>query len=104
MGDVKELPAYDNSHNVMNQLSAILSTTTQYDISFSSVEEEDSTVRRNITLSYECPTYEAAKYVLTQISNSDYRCIFKDMYVSCNKAKDIESYHVTADVVFFEYK
>lgn len=103
MGNVKELPAYDNSHNVMNQLSAIMAGTTQYDISFASVEEEDSTIRRSVTISYECPTYEEARNILTRIANSDYRCIYKDLYINSNEYKDVVSYNVVADIVFFEY-
>lgn len=102
--EVKELPAYDNSHNVMNLLSAIMTYTTKYEINFSSVEEEDSTVRRSVTVSYQCPTYQEARDVLTKIANSDYRCVFKDLYINSNKYKGEISYNVIADVVFFEYK
>ena len=103
-GKVKELPAYDNSQNVMHQLSYILADADQYDINFASVEEEDSMVRRSITISYNCPTYESAKYILTQIANSDYRCVFKDLYINSNEYRETISYNVVVDVVFFEYK
>lgn len=103
MGDVKELPAYDNSHNVMNHLSAIMADTTQYEISFTSVEEEDSTVRRNVSITYECPTYEATRKILTQIAEGDYRCVLKDLYINCNEYQEQVSYNVVVDVVYFEY-
>ena len=103
-GNVKELPAYDNSHNVMNHLSAIMSNTTQYEITFTSVEEEDSTIRRNVTISYECPTYEASREILTQVATGDYRCVLKDLYINCSKYHEETSYYVEVDVVYFEYK
>lgn len=100
MGNIKELPAYDNSQNVMNSLSFILKSASQYNVSFSSVEEEESTVRRNINLSYDCGSYEAAKSILEQIYESEYRSIIKDVHMSNGDA----SCHVTVEITYFEYK
>lgn len=100
MGNVNALPAYDNSQNVMNSLSFILKSANQYNVSFSSVEEEESTVRRNINLSYACNNYEAAKSILTQIYESEYRSLIKDVHMSSGD----DSYHVTVEITYFEYK
>ena len=103
-GAVKELPQYDNSQNVMNQLSYILADAEQYDIGFSSVEEEDSTVRRGVTLNFTCETYQQVKSILTFIHGSEYRCVLKDLSMNLNENREGESnYHVVADFVFFEY-
>lgn len=99
MGNVKELPAYDNSGNVMHSLSAILQNAMQYNVNFSSVEEEESTVRRHISLSYDCSSYETAKSILTQIYESDYRSLIKDVSITVN-----EGYHVVVDLTYYEYK
>ncbi|MBQ8519502.1 MAG: type II secretion system protein M [Agathobacter sp.] len=100
MGEVKELPAFDNSQNVMNSLSFILQSASQYNVSFSSVEEEESTVRRNINLAYDCTSYDAAKSILSQIYESEYRSLIKDVHMSCGE----DSYHVTVEITYFEYK
>ena len=100
MGDVKEIPAYDNSANVMNSLSAILKGADQYSVNFSSVEEEDSTVRRNINLSYSCKDYDVAKKILTQIYSGEYRCLLKDIHLSDSG----DGYSVTVELTYFEYK
>ena len=102
-GNVKELPAYDNSQNVMNQLSFILSDAEEYEISFSGVEEVDSTVRRGVSLNFTCKTYEVAKRILKDISESEYRCILKDLYLNCKESNEQITYIVIVDVVFFEY-
>lgn len=102
-GDVKELPAYDNSQNVMNQLSYLLTDAEQYEISFSSVEEIDSTVRRGVTLNFTCKNYDVAKRILSSISESDYRCILKDLYISKQENMEETAYNVIVDVVYFEY-
>ena len=100
MGAVKELPAYDNSQNVMNSLSFILQSASQYNVSFASVEEEESTVRRGIKLSYDCNSYDAAKSILTQIYESEYRSLIKDVHISMGDG----GCHVTVELTYFEYK
>jgi Tfp pilus assembly protein PilO len=97
---VKELPAYDNSQNVMHSLASILESANHYNVSFSSVEIEESTVRRHINLSYDCNDYATAKAILEQIYESEYRCLIKDVHLSGGE----ESYHVTAQITYFEYK
>lgn len=99
MGAIKEIPAYDNSQNLMNSLSFILQSADQYNVSFSSVDEEDSTVRRNISLSYSCGSYETAKSILTQIYESEYRSLIKDVHLST-----ADGYSVTMEITYFEYK
>ena len=99
MTNVKELPAYDNSRNVMNSLSAILANATQYNVSFSGVSEEDGIVRRDITLNYNCNSYEAAKSILTQIYNGDYRCLIKDLHITQSSG----TWNVNVQITYFEY-
>lgn len=100
MGNVKELPAFDNSQNVMNSLSFILKNAEQYSVSFSSVEEEESTVRRHINLSYDCKNYESAKSILQRVYESEYRSLIQDVHMSFSEA----SCHVTVEITYFEYK
>lgn len=99
MGVVKELPAYDNSNNIMQSLSIILQSASQYTVDFSSVEEEESTVRRHITLSYDCEDYEAAKSILTKIYESEFRSLIKDVSISMGGGC-----HVVVDLTYYEYK
>ena len=100
---LKELPAFDNSYNVMNSLSDILERSVQYNISFAGVDTEDSTVRRNITLNYDCKSYDDAKTILRNIYEGEYRCIFTDLFITCNEKDDAQSYHVSVDITYFEY-
>ena len=104
MGEVKELPAYDNGYNVMNELSNILSVTNQYNISFSGAVLEGGIARRNLSLDYQCDRYQSAKEVLTKIYESDYRCMFKDLYLNRSGNMGMEQYHVAVDITYFEYQ
>ena len=97
---VKKLPAYDNSQNVMHSLSSILESANQYNVSFSSVEIEESTVRRHINLSFDCNDYASAKEILKQIYEGEYRSLIKDVHMSGGE----ESYQVTVQITYFEYK
>lgn len=100
MTNIKELPPYDNSRNVMNSLSLILANATQYDVSFSGVSEEDGIVRRDITLNYNCNSYDSAKNILSQIYNGDYRCLMKDLHITQSSG----TWNVNVQITYFEYK
>jgi len=100
MTNVKELPPYDNSRNVMDSLSTILADASQYNVSFSGVSEEDGIVRRDITLNYDCNSYDSAKAILTQIYNSDYRCLMKDLHIKAGNGV----WNINVKITYFEYK
>ncbi len=100
MSNIKELPAYDNSRNVMNSLSLILANATQYDVSFSGVTEDDGIVRRDITLNYSCNSYDSAKSILSRIYNGDYRCLIKDLHITQSSG----TWSVNVQITYFEYK
>lgn len=97
--DVKELPQYDNSRNVMNSLAGILENATQYDVSFSGVSQEDGIVRRDIKLNYTCNSYDAVKAILLRIHDGDYRCLIKDLYITQNASV----WSVNVEITYFEY-
>lgn len=97
--DLKVLPQYDNSRNVMNSLSEILSKALQYEVNFSGEKEDAGIVRREITLNYQAETYDAAKSILKQIYEGEYRCLLKDVYIIQNA----ESWNVNVEVTYFEY-
>lgn len=94
------LSQYDNRESVMRELSHALSRTEGYSVSFEPTYEVDGIVRRNITLSYKCVNYEAAKNILTYLHDTDYTCLFKDMYVTNNEDG---SCNLTVYVTYFEY-
>ena len=100
MTNVKELPKYDNSRNVMNSLSALLVNATQYNISFSGVSEKDGIVRRDIALTFTASSYESAKSILSSIYNGPYRCLMKDLHIS----QGSNAWSVNVQITYFEYK
>lgn len=94
------LSQYDNRDSVMRELSHALERTEEYNVSFAETYEVDGIVRRNITLNYKCVNYEAAKNILTYLHDTDYTCLFRDMYVTNN---DDGSCNITVYLTYFEY-
>lgn len=98
--NVKPLPQYDNSSNVMNSLSEILANASQYNISFAGVSEKDGIVRRDITLTFSTKSYDVAKIILSNIYNGDYRCMMKDLHITQSSG----IWNVNVQITYFEYK
>ena len=98
--EFKEMPVYDNSVNVMSELSSILEKTQNYDVTFLGTIEQDGIIRRNISLSYVCQDYDSAKNVLLKIYDGKYRCLLKDLTIRQSEGKC----HISVAVTYFEYK
>ena len=94
---------YDNLQPVMFELNAILASTADYSLSFSTVDASQAIVRRSIALSFTTGSYEAAKAVLRQLHDSDYRCMLDSINVSISQG-DQESVMVSGNIVFFEFQ
>lgn len=95
------LPAYNNVQNIMVELNRILEQTSDYSVQFTSENTEDTIVRRNVTVQYRCGSYELAKQTLTQLHDSQYRCMLDDVTIS---EQENGQTGVVANIVFFEYQ
>lgn len=95
------VPDYDNLQPVMFELNAILASTDDYSLSFSTVDASQSIVRRSISMAFTTPTYESAKAVLQKLHDSAFRCMLDSLAVSITKS---DSVSVTGNIVFFEYQ
>ncbi len=93
---------YDNLQPVMFELNAILASTDDYSLSFSSVDASQSIVRRSISLAFTTPSYESAKAVLQQLHDSAFRCMLDSLALSISRADAAVS--VSGNIVFFEYQ
>ena len=99
--DPKSLAPYDNLQPVMLELNSILSAAEDYSLSFGTVNEEEHIVRRSISLSFTCGDYKAAKKILQNLHDSDYRCMLDNLTVSLGG--EGSSVSVNSTIVFFEY-
>ena len=103
--EITEIAPYDNKEVVLNQLYGILGRTTDYSLNFTDPSvQDDGTVRRNISMSFHCDSYEAAKEVIRDLTDSQWRCLVSNLAISCDEG-DMMGYgvNVSATITFFEH-
>lgn len=103
--EITEIAPYDNKEVVLNQLYGILGRTREYSLSFTDPEVQgDGTVRRNISMQFTCSTYTAAKRVIKDLTDNQWRCLVSNLAINSEDADLIHSgVTVTATITFFEH-
>lgn len=110
-----EIPTYDNLQKVMIFLNKTLAATTDYDLSFQQVvmPEAGNIIRRTIDMTFQCPSYTAARAVATQLHASPYRCQLGDLSIlpaanenGVSRSDDLTqgAVSVSLSITFFELK
>lgn len=104
-GELTEIAPYDNKEAVLSHLYGVLGQTLDYSLSFTDPEvREDGTVRRNISLTFRCADYAAAKAVLGDLTASRWRCLVRSLVITGNTGNILEQgVTVTATITFFEH-
>lgn len=95
------LPDYDNIQPLMEELSAILSAAQSYSLSFATPDTSESIVTREVSVSFTCDSYIAAKGVLQRLHDSQYRCMLNNINISRGETA-YDPATVSAGIVFFE--
>jgi hypothetical protein len=103
--EITEIAPYDNKDVVLTQLYGILARTSDYSLNFTDPEvQPDGTVRRNISMSFHCDSYEAAKDVIRDLTDSQWRCLVSNLSISCDGGDMMTmDVTVTATITFFEH-
>ncbi len=103
--EITEIAPYDNKEVVLNQLYGILGRTADYSLNFiDPTVEDDGTVRRNISMSFTCGNYDAAKQVIKDLTDSQWRCLVSNLAInSANGNLMADAVTVTATITFFEH-
>ena len=103
--EITEIAPYDNKEVVLNQLYGILGRTSDYSLNFTDPEvQPDGTVRRNISMRFRCESYEAAKDVIRDLTDSQWRCLVSNLSISCDEGDMMTmGVNVTATITFFEH-
>ncbi len=103
--EITEIAPYDNKEVVLNQLYGILGRTADYSLSFiDPTVEDDGTVRRSISMSFTCDSYKAAKQVINDLTDSQWRCLVSNLAINSADGNLLEdAVNVTATITFFEH-
>lgn len=103
--EITEIAPYDNKEVVLTQLYGILGQAQDYSLNFTDPKvEDDGTVRRNISMSFSCANYTAAKAIIKDLTDSQWRCLVSNLSIVAN-GDDLLSSPVTvsATITFFEH-
>ena len=103
--EITELAPFDNKENVLNQLYVILSRASDYTLNFTDPEiRSDGTVRRSVTMRFNCETYSDAKAVIRDLTDSHWRCLISHLSILCEEGDMMTgTVKVTATITFFEH-
>lgn len=102
--DPLSLAPYDNLQPVMVELHRVLSAAEDYSLAFSTVNAEESIVRRSINLNFTSGSYAAAKEILRELHGGMYRCLLSDLSITIGQEATNGLTTVTGTIVFFEYR
>lgn len=95
------IPDYDNLKPVMFELNSTLAGAQNYSLSFAEIETSGNIVSRSIAMTFTAGSYEAAKAVLRELDDSDYRCLLNDLNISLGNSQGTAV--VGGNIIFFEY-
>lgn len=100
-------PDYDNTQNLMAYLNGVLSSTKKYSMSWNKPElNEDNSVHREGSISFECESYEAARSIAQNIEHGPYPCYISALSIKDDSKTGKSSSQTTKaqlEVVFFEH-
>ena len=85
--EITEIAPYDNKEVVFNMLNGILMRTVDYSLNFADPEiESDGFVRRNVSMSFNCASYEEAKAVIQDLTKSNWRCLVRNCSIVADES------------------
>ena len=79
-----QIPHYDNLEQIMGFLNTLLSPASDYALSFESLArtEESQLLRRTMSLTFTCDSYQLARDMVLQLEACPYRCQLDDLSIS----------------------
>lgn len=103
--EITEIAPYDNKEVVLTQLYGILGQTEEYSLNFTDPDvQDDGTVRRNISMSFRCANYKAAKAVIRDLTDSQWRCLVSNLSIVAEDDNLLgDAVTVSATITFFEH-
>ena len=110
---LSEIPKYDNLQQVMDFLNTVLSSASEYTLSFQGLQqpEDGGILRRAMQMTFITLSYDGARSMIEQLQNCPYRCQLSDFSISPvsagGQSKDAASLldgpvQVSVTVTFYE--
>lgn len=109
-GDVSVMRSYNASKEEIRRLNDVLAQATQYSIAFANVTKDGDQIRRNFSLQFTAPDYDTVSKIISDLSDSEIRCLVADItcsrgtryiYGAYENTNDLP-YTVSATATFYE--
>ena len=103
--EITEIAPYDNKEVVLTQLYGILGRSESYSLDFTDPKVgSDGTVRRNISMHFTCANYKAAKAILRDLTDSQWRCLVSNLAIVAEEDNLMKNaVTVSATITYFEH-
>lgn len=103
--ELTEMPAYDNAETLMLHLNRIFAGTNQR-LSFDEIRvgEESNVAERTMRFSFDATSYKEARGVITDLTNTGYRCLLDSLSISPTDDGSVETgaLGVSGTITFYE--
>ncbi len=101
MKTVTYMPSYNNAKNVNKLMNDVLDSL-DYVVNYTTLTRDGNQVRRNVSVQFTSPDYATMERVLTDLSQSEYRCLINDVRGTVNTQRDLGTINVLLNATFFE--
>lgn len=82
--EISVIPTYNCLKEEIAELNRIFSKATDFDFQISDPEQDGDLVRRNIAVTFNAKSFQAAKEMVSEVLNGPYRTMVHDLSISSN--------------------
>ena len=86
-GNLSWMGSYNNSKAEVAFLNDVLADTLEYSISFAAVTRSGDQIRRDFSLQFTAPDYQAMWNIINDLTGVEYRCLIGNLSCSLNKIR-----------------
>ncbi len=98
----REVPAYDNSSNLLPGLYQIMESSVDYSLNFGELVYDGNIVQRPVEMTFQTRTYKQARNIIDKLYKSGYAMQITDVNIDTKKATDTQLVSTSMSVTYFE--
>lgn len=98
----REVPAYDNSSNLLPGLYQIMESSVDYSLDFGKLVYDGNVVQRPVEMTFQTKTYKQARAIIDKLYKSGYAMQITDVNIGTKKATDTQLVSTSMSVTYFE--
>ena len=98
----REVPAYDNSSNLLPGLYQIMESSVDYSLDFGELVYDGNVIQRPVEMTFQTRTYKQARAIIDKLYKSGYAMQITDVNIDTKKATDTQLVSTSMSVTYFE--